>query len=173
MSNMKNIAITVAVSLVVFLVGVTFIKPVQKVVNQTVGSVTGPDMFFPCESHNGLTKCFNRTPFAQATTTVCSFKTPAATSTLNFAGMTIDGATTTATVLTIAKGANSNASTTLLAAGSLAANARGTLIASSTASGASIDNANVFAPNTFINFSIKGGVGTFSQVGSCGAEFYY
>lgn len=173
---MKNIAITAAVSLVVFLVGIGFVRPVQQVVekvtNTQLGAVVGPDSYFPCETHNGVQTCFERQTMAKATTTICAMKSPTATSSLSLASVNFIVSTTTASRVTIAKAATAFATTTLLAAGNLGASADGAFVASTTASGgATVDGTNIFSPNTYVVVSMAGGVGTFSPVGTCNARW--
>jgi hypothetical protein len=136
------------------------------------GSTAGPDNFYPVETHNGVTTYFFNQKMNQGTTTVCSFKSPSATTTMArpaFMNWTVGS--TTAGVATIAKGIIGNtSSTTLIAAGTVAAGAQGTLMASSTGTGVLLDNVNVIAPNTYINFSFSGGNGTWSPTGSCTLE---
>lgn len=171
MENMKQYLVPAVVSLVV-VVFFSIVSP-RTVVNQIpgLGAVVGPDSSFPCESHNGVTRCFNRQVMNTATTTVCSFKTPSATSTLVAASARWSVSSTTATTVYMAKGAGTNASTTLVVSGALGANAFGTLVASTTSTGAVVDGTNVFAPNIHLNYGMTGGTGTFSPTGVCQATF--
>lgn len=129
----------------------------------TLGAVSGPDSFFPCESHDGVKRCFTKKALSTATTTVCSIKTTA-TSTLVSGGAMFTTSSSTASVVVLSKGALATASTTQIGTNfAIAANAQGTLFASTTAL--------VFSPGDWFNVTMSGGTGTFSPTGYCQATF--
>lgn len=135
--------------------------------NPPLGAVPGPNLDSVQWTVNGVETWNFSDKLKTSTTTICSFKTPAATSTLLLATLKLDTSSTTASSVVIAKGATPNASTTLISRADVAANAKATVVASSTTSGA--DPTHVIAPSQYINFSMLGGTGTFSPVGSCKA----
>lgn len=137
---------------------------ITKVVTQsipTLGSVSGPDTYFPYTANNGLKKYAYRKPLKTSTTTPCAFLSPAATSTINHASLKITTASSTATVWTLAKAANAYATTTKLAAFSLASGLFGTMVATTTYSGVApvADDTFVVAPNSYIVWGMAG-IGT-------------
>lgn len=158
----------------VFAVGLTFIKPVQNVVNQTVGSVANPDIQFPYFSFGGNRYWAAHTDsLIQGTTTVCALQSPAATSTLVSASVSFKISSTTASNVVIAKAASAFATTTALNYGAFASGAQGTMMASSTITTnlTNVDPYTVFAPNQFVVVGMQGGIGTFSPVGTCQATW--
>ncbi len=149
----------------------TFISPVKEVVSNTVGAVTGPDSFFPCETHNGVGRCFNRTTLRTATTTVCAIKSPAATSTLVTNSIQLTTSTTTAYATTIAKAATAFATTTVLGNSvTYSGGAQSTQVASSTAANFTAKDF-TFGPSQWLVVGMQGSGGTFSPVGTCEATF--
>lgn len=146
---------------------------VERIVEKTVGAVTGPDSFFPCETHDGIQRCFTRYALVISTTTPCTIQSPSGTSTLIAASIKIDTATSVATTIHVAKSTLRNATTTLLNSAALASGARGTLLASTTGEQAEMADSNIiFAPNNFLNFGVFGGTGTSDNItGVCQATF--
>ncbi len=148
-------------------------EAVREIVKEVVevGS-SGADRFNDCEARNGIIQCFYKKALSTATTSVCAFKSPAATSTLLRATLSVKTATSTATIVTIAKAANSNATTTSLFKGAIASGAPATMtkVASS-----STDGADIFAPNTWLNFGVEGfapnAADTTKFLGQCQATF--
>lgn len=140
-----------------------------------VSSVTGPDSFYPCETHNGVGMCFTRKPLNTASTTICAIQSPNATSTLTEYSGFIEtiSSTTVASSITVAKASTPYATTTQIGTTiAVAAGAQVTGIASTTIpqQGA---GANIFAPNQWLVIGQQGGVGTFSPKGVCEASFGY
>ncbi len=169
---MKNIIFFVVgciLASVVFFAGVRS-NPVE--LTPTPGAATGPDSYFPCESHNGSVSCFNRKPLTVATTTVCAIQSPNATSTLReSSGVTMRVSSTTAGAVVMTKSANPYATTTLIGQSfSFAANGLVDMVASTTIpqQGAGV---NVFAPLQWFVVGMSGGKGTFSPSGFCHADF--
>lgn len=137
-----------------------------------VGAVAGPDTYFPYVANNDLQKFGQTRGLVTATTTVCAIQSPVSTSTLDFASVKFIVGSTTAATITLAKAATPFATTTILNTQALAANAQGTFMASSTnlfATGLIGDV--IFAPSQWFVVGMAGGIGTFSPVGSCSAEF--
>lgn len=169
---MKNYIVSGIAALALILAGFGLTKPGQTIV-QNLGSVAGPESFFPCERHNGIETCTDKMNLTVATTTICSIKSPSATSTLESGAVRLNTSSTSASVIIIAKGAKIGASTTPLSpALSVAANVQATLVASSTPAGSDTGAvAQIFAPNTYFNVTMSGGTGTFSPTGSCKATF--
>lgn len=167
---MKQYLIQAGVAVAVVVLAFLFVKPVQNVVNN-VGSSTGPDSFFSCENHNGVTRCFNRIGLAQATTTVCSIKSPGSTSTLVSGGIRISNSTTSNSTITFGKAVNYTATTTSLGQVTFAAGTQVTAVASSTWTQTNDFGNGIFAPNTFFNVGIQGGVGPYVLQGTCQATF--
>lgn len=169
---MKNtVIVSVLASVIVFVVGMFFVKPVQNI-TQNLGATPGADFNSPCETHNGVQTCFYNVAMNQASTTNCSLRSPSATSTLARPPIiSTSVSTSSAYNLVVAKGTNTNASTTLLTNTiAYGANVLFTEVATSTA--LNIQNTDwIFAPNTFLNISMNGGAGTYSPTGRCIAEF--
>ena len=145
---------------------------------QSLGAVTGPDSTFPCESHNGVTTCFERKNLAQATTTVCAIKSPTATSTLTFASVHINVATGTASTIQFSKAATAFATTTLIytdAGGSTIESVGALAEVNAFASSTQPKTVRTFSPNTFFVASRAGGGafagGVFNEAGYCQATF--
>lgn len=167
---MKNHLITAGIAIVVFAVGIAFVKPVQNVVQQ-FGSVASPDIQSPYFSFGGVRFWGAHTEsLAAATTTVCALQSPVATSTLLSASIRFVVSSTTASTVTLAKATTAYATTTKLVEVALAAGAQGTVVASTTPSGgATNDGTNVFSPNTYLVVGMAGGTGTFTPTGTCQA----
>lgn len=139
--------------------------------DQTFGAVVGPDTYFDYVANNDVRKSATRKAFTTATTTVCAIKSPSATSTLVFGGVNFTRSSTTASVVTLAKAATAFATTTALNTLSIAANGQGAQIATSSTATVGVVPAIIFAPNQYFVVGMQGGIGTFSPVGSCTAEF--
>mgnify|MGYP001581454586 CR=1 FL=1 len=145
----------------------------------TVGSVTGPDSVFPCETHNGVQRCFTQKALKTATSTVCAIQTPTATSTIVSSTVVVNVGTSTATTWFISKGTTAFSSTTAqLGTFALASAVQGTMrfVASTTAQtafGTLIDDLHVFSPNTWLIWSIAGVAPNDSSrlAGRCNATF--
>ncbi len=175
--TVKDVLKTAGIAAVVVAVLYVVWPPVTKVINQVtnapVGSVTGPDSFFPVETHNGVGYAFYKQTLTQNASTTCSFKTPNATTTLLFGGATFRLASTSAATIEIGKASGSGATTTLLGEASLGAGAAGTVLATTTlaSTASTLDPVSVFAPNTFFNVKIGGGALGTVPTGSCVAVF--
>ena len=166
--SLKSWIPSVVVGAVLVLGLLVFAKPQSP----PLGSVTGPDSSFECETHNGLQSCFAYSKMRQATTTVCALKSPSATSTIvGFAdggiGATFKVSSTTASVLTVATSTTAFATTSMLLRQPIAANAQLSVVSTTTPANGGI----VLPPNTYLVFGMEGGVGTFSPVGTCSAAF--
>lgn len=171
---MNNIITSAIVATVVGLAVVSVMLSMQPKPEKPLAAqsqlVTAGDCFFL----NGQHSCPTTKALTTATTTVCSVKSPSATSTLDRARITFTVSSSSASFITIAKGTTPNASSTLLANTAIAANAQGTVVASSTPfAGTTLDGPMTVAPSTFVNFSMSGGVGTFSPSGTCETQFTY
>jgi hypothetical protein len=119
----------------------------------TYGAVTGPDSYFPCESHNGVTTCFARQALRQATSTVCAIKSPAATSTMPIGGVRVTTASSTATIWDLARASTPFATTTAIGT---AYNVAGSAMADIQASTSpSAGAATVFPPNTYLVIGVR------------------
>jgi len=143
---------------------------------QPLGSVTGPDSYFVCETHNGLQTCATGRPLTLATTTPCSIQSPTATSTIVRAGLNISVATSTATVWTLATSTTAFSTTSALTNQfSLGSGAQGamTYTGTTTALNTTINNAQVLPPNTWVNWGVQGTAisGTTYLKGTCNVEF--
>ena len=145
---------------------------IERVVEEGVGAVVGPDRYSPCESTNGITRCFTRRSLATATTTVCAIQSPAfASSTLVAGGVKFNTSSTTATIVEIARSATAFATTTSITRAALAANATPFVVASTSAVTELESPAWVFDPGQWLVVSMQGGAGTFSPTGFCQATF--
>lgn len=170
---------TLAVAVVALVAALFGGKP--SIVNQTLGSVSGPDAFFPCESHNGLTTCTERQFFRTSSTTLASFRSPSATSTLRYAAGSITTATTSATQFEWGRATVPDATTTTLGIYNLAASVKAMVLASTTATFATaaqtIDQSFIIPPNTYVNFKFGGQCTTGQTCSSIGGyaivEFRY
>lgn len=166
--NIQKILIGAAL-VVVLTLGVIFPRG-NSVVNQLVtGAATGPDSYFPCETHDGVQTCFVRQTMKVGTTTLCAMQSPNATSTLRLATAKWSVSSTTATLVVIAKSTTAYATTTALDAEvAIGANGTASVFASTTQATGST---RLIAPSTFITVGMRGNSGTFSPVGSCNAVF--
>ena len=159
-----NKLILAAVALLLVLGGVTY--SLLGTQEPKLGAAPGPERTAECETRNGVTQCFNRKAFTQATTTVCAIKSPAATSTLVTALVRFAVSSTTASVVTLAQATTPFATTTLNGAQiAIAAGAQSTIQASTTGQGT------IFPPNTQFVVGMQGNPGTFSPTGFCQATF--
>ena len=126
---------------------------VDRIVEKTVGSVTGPDSFFSCESHNGITRCFNRSGLTTGTSTPCNFKSPNATSTLVSGSIKFTTGTTSYMIVQMGKGPlMTSTSTNLVGSYYMPAGAQATVL--STTSPTDLQN-NIFAPNTWFTVGLN------------------
>lgn len=173
MDNIKNVIIAALVA--GFLTASGFYVVIANKQNadsespKNFGALAGPDIpsqYLKWGGGAGIRIWPTAYPLTTSTTTVCSILSPAATSSLRSVGVQLTTSTTTSGVFTIAKGTHSNASTTLIAQAAITANAPLFLNGSTTA-----DSIISIAPNTYINFSMSGGAGTFSPIGTCHATF--
>lgn len=149
---------------------VLFLGP-EPVVETPLGAVSGPDSSFPCESHNGVTRCFATMGMRVGTTTTCSLKSPNASSTLVTSQARFIIASSSAALVEMGRASDNGATTTLLARQNFAAGAGGSLIATTSAT-ALTDG--IVAPNSFINVRITGAGGATAATaptGVCQATF--
>ena len=174
--NSKLIAGGVVLALVLSLVAVFKAGPgpAGRDGKDGLGAIPGVEVSGPSWSVNGVRSEYASSRLRQATTTVCALRSPSATSTLMHASITLDTSSTTATTVTLAKATTAYATTTLVTSAAVNANAQATIIATSTANTVSAlgtINTRVFAPNNYLVVGMQGGVGSFSPVGSCNAEW--
>lgn len=153
---MKNttIAVVAVLGLVLASYGVLKTTPVVNQ-NQSLGSVTGPDDYFPCKSTNGVTTCSEGKRFNVGSTTMASFLSPNATSTLRIAAGSITTATTTATQFEWGRSIFPDATSTSLGIYNLAASIKAVVLASTTqqsnGTAQTADAAFIIPPNTYVN----------------------
>ena len=159
---MKTVLISVVVSVVVVAAALVLFKPVETIIKQ-VGSATGPDSYFDCETHNGVQSCFVRRSFLTGTTTPAAMRAPSATSTVAVACRSTNSTTTAQTYL-ISKGLGMQSSTTALGSAGVGAGALGAVNASTTLN-------LIIEPNAWVQFNAIGGVGTSNLTGFCSATF--
>lgn len=139
-------------------------------VSPVLGSVTGPDSYFPYIGSNNLRTYSVRNGLATATNTPCAIPSPkTATSTLTFGSIKFLVSSTTATRIEIGQATTPYATTTLIGTAlDIAANAQATVIASTSPTG----TATIFAPGTFLVIKTQGGAtNSYSPTGICEAEF--
>lgn len=153
--NNKLVASISIVGLVLALYGVMKTTPAVNQ-NQSLGAVSGPDSFFPCESHNGVVTCSERKAFSTSSSTMVSFISPTATSTLRVAMARVTTASTTATQFEWGRSIFMDATTTSLGRFSMAAGVTGTLNASTSPSYTvpdpqTADLPYIIPPNTRVN----------------------
>lgn len=163
MEKIKNIAL-IGILVAGIVVGLLINKsaPTQKLVLDdqiidllkekvdTLGSRSGPDIYSPYISVNGVETWSESKGFNNASTTVCSFKSPAATSTLAYASITINTSTTTALFIDMARSTVNYATTTQIGNSyRLTAGAKVTLVASTTPSEPA--GTTVFPPSNYFN----------------------
>lgn len=138
-----------------------------------VGSVTGPDSYFPYYGRNDVRDYTESKNFAfiqgNATTTPCAFKLPSATSTVLFASFANTTSTSTALTLTIATSTTPYATTTALSTIVIpSGQTKEVSWLPSTITGG-VGSA---IPNTYLVFGIAGGTGPNGTVisGNCQYE---
>lgn len=159
--NTQKVLIGLAI-LVVLVLGVSFPRG-NSVIERVIqaGSATGPDTFFPEESHNGAKFAFYKQSFAPSTTSICSLKLTATTS-INFIKINNTVATGTALTYRIATSTTGNTATT-------------TVLMSPATSASETDSfiyhgksGDVIFPNTWVNISFEGVSGVSSGSGVSG-----
>ena len=178
---MKQYIIPVVIALATVLVFNIVIQKVPTSVENPVGSATGPDSFFPCETHNGLTRCTERKQFSVGSTTLASFKSPTATSTLEIGLASITTATTTATQFEWGRSPFFDATSTSLGFYNLAASVKAMVTASTSPTNTApptVDTPYVIPPNTYVNLKMGNNLctagGTCSAIGGYAVvEFVY
>lgn len=170
MTNNITNKIIGAIAVLALIVGVgSFFKggsPVQ----QMVGSVTGPDLYSPYFTVNGVKQEYRKQGLVSATTTPCAIKSPASTSTLVSSRLNISTGTSTDGLFTLATSSTAFATTTPLFTFGQPANLTRTFqfIASTTnASG----TAQTIAPNTYLVFGVAGLTYGYTYAGTCDAIF--
>lgn len=169
---MNNQVIAGIAVLALIVGGVAVLRPatVERVVEQVVGAVSGPDRSFDCESRNGVTQCFARKSLSVGTTTSCAIKAPrTGSSTLIIGSASVVGGTNDiTTAVTFTKGLTMQASTTALSGTFVStADASGSFIASTT----NPEQTRQFGPADWLQVNFAGGVGTASTSGSCSATW--
>lgn len=169
METIKTVLVSAVIAALVA-GGLFVVLPKDSSGTPTFGSLAGPDIQSPYLRWGGVASYRGSMALAQATTTVCAIQSPAATSTLQNAFIRFDVSSTTASVITIAKATTAFATTTSIGTDyNIAANAQGFINASTTNGTAGAPE--VFAPNTWLVIGMKGGTGTFSPTGVCGADW--
>ena len=170
--NVKNIALTVAVSTLVVVLGLTLFgqSKVERIIERVVdlGASPGPKIDNPFLDVNGVLVHYAEGRFTSATTTPLAIQSPrTSTSTLLMgSGCRFNHASTTAAQITLAKAATAYATTTALVTTTIAASAAGTITATT-----SVANDFVFAPGNWFVVGMAGGIGTFSPTGRCVVRF--
>lgn len=135
-----------------------------------LGAVASPLLISNYFGYGGMVEFRAKTDaLNSASTTVCSLQSPAATSTLKDAAIRLSVSSTTASVVAFSKGTGFSSST-LFQSYSVSANAQATVSLLATTTTAGADNL-TFAPNTYFNVTMSGGVGTFSPTGTCQATW--
>ena len=148
----------------------------------SLGAVSGPDRFNPCESRDGILECFTTRALTTSTTTICAIQSPVATSTLQSAGLNLTLSSTTASLITVAKATTAFATTTALATTSIAANALGAFTSASTTAATTQTVVSqkltdvIFGPSEYIVWGMQdttaeATAGSFSPTGKCHAIF--
>lgn len=170
--NTKSIVVGVVV-LVLLVLGVTFPKSGGTVVERIVGASTGPDSFFPQETHNGIAKDFVNVGFQVASSTVCSVQGPARDFKLAHAGIRFVSLPSFATNFMLGSGTKNATTTSIIAVAQMAYGASAanqTVFASST-------SAVLIPANTWINLNYSTSTGAtitaanFPITGKCQFEF--
>lgn len=160
-----------AVAVIAFVLSVVGLQQIAHlpVVTNTpqYGATPGGDFNYPCETHNGIQRCFVRYALSTASTTSCVIKSPVATSTLVLASAVVTG-NQAAESINFTKGNSMQASTTALSSTfAIAAAGRFSGIASTT----NPEDTRTFNPNTWLQINIFGGSGVASSTGTCQATF--
>lgn len=169
-NNLTNKIIGVVAVLALVIGVASYSKNGSNPVSQMVGSVTGPEVFSPFFTINGVRQEFRKQGLVSATTTPCAIKSPASTSTLVSSRLNISTATSTDGVFTFATSSTPFATTTVLFTFGQPANLTRTFqfIASTTnASG----TAQTVAPNTYFVFGVSGLPYGYTYGGTCDAIF--
>ena len=134
-----------------------------------LGAVSGPDIFSPYLSVNGVETYSYSSLFNKASSTICAFRTPAATTTLMAGSVKVSSGLNSALFFEIGKSTVMDATTTSLGTYAAGSETKFTMIASTTAVD-NVDDARIFAPSNYIVF--KTSSTTPAQLtGSCKAEF--
>lgn len=144
----------------------------SNITEQTVGSVTGPELMSPFWTVNGFTKEYRALNMQKATTTLCAMKAPSATSTLQFVSWKVFVGTSTAATIDIGTSTTAYSTSTLLVtATSLAASSQGYAYWMPAGGSANNDVAKM-SPNEYVIVKTAGtGSGGYTYSGRCLAEF--
>lgn len=145
-----------------------------------LGSITGPDSYFPYYNRNGVVVRPQSLAIRTGTTTPCSFLSPAATSTLVRTTFNVTTGTSTSATLTLATSTTAFATTTaiitpysgLIAKYSFAYN--GTTTSGTNGGTIGSQPGSIFAPNTWLVYSLSGETwvgGGFAIGGTCKVEW--
>lgn len=136
MDKLKVLLVAGVVALVVASV-VTYFRPNVNTIREVVkelGSVTGPDSFFPVVSNEGIKTHYRRQQFQTGSTTrvlLCQIQTPTST-VITSLGARINGLATSSGRLAFYLGATEIATTTVLAGSAGDVTATGTLVVATT-----------------------------------------
>lgn len=185
MDKLKTNAILVAIAVITSVVlvaafgfGGTKTETVVREVVEKVGALAGPDIASPYLRWGDLATYRTKLALNTATNTPCAIQSPAATSTFVSTTLRINVGSSTATTWFASKGTSAYATTTNLGQFALGSGAQGTLyVATSTAQVAgvvmTVDSAAVFAPNTWIVWTVAGTAISDSSkfTGTCQAIF--
>lgn len=121
------------------------------------GALSGPDIASPYLGWGGVRTFRASQSLVQSTTTICALQSPASTSTLSHYGVRFDVGSSSAMTVYIAKATTAFATTTQLGQSwTLAASSKGFINGSTTATQVVAAN-EVFAPNSWLNFTVQGG----------------
>lgn len=98
----KNVLVGAIIGGLVVLAGAYFVLPRLQTTVEKIGASPGPDRYNPCETTNGVGKCFYADTFKTSTSTVSVTSSPSATSTPTII-ITVTAPTTTAYTLVLAE----------------------------------------------------------------------
>lgn len=173
-TNMTNKIIGTIAVIALIVGGIAYFKD-QANEPMKIGAATGPDNYFPAESHNGITQNFYTQGMKQATGTPCSFQVAQDGFVLT-AGINVKTATATALTWTISTSSSPSASTTALMSYLVAANAARALVfipgATTTAGTAALSLVSqgglLVHQNEYVNMSAQGSTYADSGTGAQG-----
>lgn len=167
MNNTKVVA-GILIALAIITTGYVLVSNHQAAPSKNVGAISSPDLPWTYLSWGGMATFRNQSAMRGATTTLCAIQSPAATTTLAFAGYTITVGTSTASNLDLATSTSAFATTSavLISNTSVASNAQ------ASQSWFSSGTNSIIAPNTWVIVQAGNvGLGGYTYVGSCDAEF--
>ena len=169
---MTNKKIVIALVVIAIIATIGWVLPVGQdgqTVVEKLGISAGPESTNNYQCYSGICTYFRRVQMRTATTTVCAIKTPPVQSVLRSLTIRYTTSSTTASTVTVATSTTAFATTSLLSNYSIGASATSNYVLMASSTGISTSLA--FPASSYINVSMAGGVGTFSPVGVCNAEF--